>query len=110
MAVGSATISDAGVESLSGAAGRLYTILKARFATKMPGGIPAGAAGVPFQRGLAESATDIATFLVTELTTYTTATVGTGLSGVQRMPAVTTEDTDTKAPSVAKNIPLVHTT
>jgi hypothetical protein len=34
-----------------------------------------------------------------------TSTVGTSLSGLQRMPASTAENTDTKAPSVNKTIP-----
>lgn len=113
MAAGSVTISASGGETLTGAAGRLYTIRKARAVLKLAAfgqTIPAGAEGVEMKQAIADEANDLATWLITELTAQTVATVGTGLAGLQRMPAVTTEDTDTKAPSPAKTIPLTHTT
>ncbi len=108
MAAGTVVIdADGTVSTSTGAAGRRYAILAARFALRIPGGIPAGPAGAGIKQALAETAIDDATWLSAEIGSHANGTVGTGLSGLQRMPAVTTEDTDTKAPGTAKTIPLV---
>ena len=105
MAAGSVVVSAAGtVTTQTGAAGRLDALLVAS------ANIAGGSAGAAVKQGQASLANILATWLVTELTAQTAATVGPGLSGLQRMPAVTTEDTDTKAPGVAKSVPLSHTT
>lgn len=113
MAAGSVTIADDGTASGTGAALRLYNLLVASATTA------AEAAGVPFPTGadaakslraVANMANDFSSWLVTELTTQTAAAITTGTAGLQRMPASTAENTDTKAPATTKSLALVHTT
>jgi len=61
---------------------------------------------VPIYQGAADEANEMATALVPYLTAQmgVVVDVPTSASGLQRMPAVTTVDTDTKGPAVAKTL------
>lgn len=115
MAAGSVVVVDTGVvASSTGAAGRLFVVLRAGLdTTRATFGLAAITEtpdNAPVLKGLASTANSFATWLVTELTSQTTATISTSASGLQRMPASTAEDTETKAPGTTKTLPLAHTT
>ncbi len=114
MAAGTVVISDAGAEtSKTGAAGRLYDLLKAATDAKLAelGEDPlTGEEAAPAMQGIAATANAMASWLVNELTVKTVATITTSQAGLQRMPASTAENTETKAPAALKSLVLAHTT
>lgn len=109
MAAGTVTIDGDGNASGSGASRRLYDLMLARAQTQAGDDFPEGEDSVPVKEGIASLANDLGSWLVTELQSHCAASVSTSLSGLQRMPASTAENTDTKAPGTTKTIPLVHT-
>jgi hypothetical protein len=111
MAAGTVTIAEDGTVSGTGASRRLFDILEASMEAALTAAdidIPTGEDAVSSLQSLADMANDFGSWLYTELTSHTLASVGTSLSGLQRMPAVTTENTDCKAPGTTKTIPLTH--
>lgn len=110
LTAGSVTVADDGSVTKSGAAGRLYDILLARAvadATSFQQTLPSGAAGARVRRSIGNMATDIATWMVTELTTNARARITTSDVGLQRMPASTAEDTNCKAPATEKLLGII---
>jgi hypothetical protein len=107
MTLGSASVDDAGVVTKSGVIGRFYDQLYASALASIPGGWPAGAVGLSLKRAIATNATNQGTILYTVLTSDAQAKITTSNSGLQRMPASTSENTDTKAPSGDKFLAIV---
>ena len=115
MAAGNVTVEDDGeVSASTGAAGRLFVVLRASVdASRADFDLPPLADtedDAPVLKSLAGQANAFASWLVAELTAQTTALVSTSTTGLQRMPASTAENTDTKAPSANKSLALVHVT
>ena len=110
MAAGSVSISDAGVETKSGSAGRLYDLLKAMHAANMPNSvIPTGSEGVPIQRGLADMANTFASWHDTETLSHTKTEVLTSDVSLQRTPDPNDPNTNTLGPAATRLLGLRHT-
>jgi hypothetical protein len=107
MILGSATVDNNGNVTKSGVVGRCYDEIFASTSASIPGGFPSGATGTTFKRAIASQATNMGTALYKVLTIDAQVKIGTSVSGLQRMPASTAEDTDTKAPSLDKFLPIV---
>lgn len=109
LTIGSVTVDEDGVATGSGEAKALYDILALRAAAKIAESeyeAPPEAVAASLQ-GVAELATDLATYFVQALTLRAKAAITTGDAGLQRMPASTAENTDTKAPSAQKLLSIV---
>jgi hypothetical protein len=107
MIIGSASVDDDGNVTKSGVIGRCYDEIYANTATNIQGGFPSGATGTTFKRAIATQATNLGTALFKVLTLDAQAKITTATSGLQRMPASTAENTDTKAPSGDKFLSIV---
>lgn len=108
---GTVTVDDEG-EVTTGAhpAGRLFALLLAKATTDaaaFDAPAPEGPDGAKTLQALAGLANLQAEWLCAEFDLLRAA-VGTSLSGVQRMPSSTSENTDTKAPSAEKLLPLKY--
>ena len=109
LTVGSVTIDSTGGVTKSDATGRLYDKMIARMTASYAAAgsqFPTGAASVPLKQGVADMANDFADWIISEIQNHALVrvTVETTDSGLQRMPASTTEDTNCKGPSVAKSL------
>ncbi len=112
LTAGTVTITDAGGETKSGAAGRLYDLLMAEFDSQIADVVdePVGTVAqvrIAAQKGQARIAVLMGSWLVAEITGYATAKITTAQAGLQRMPAATTEDTECKAPVADKFLVIV---
>lgn len=107
MTLGEATVDGNGNVTKSGVIGRCYDELYASAAARFQGGFPSGATGTAFKTAIAKQATVQGTSLYNVLTMDAEAKIATTVPGLQRMPASTTENTDTKAPSADKFLPIV---
>jgi hypothetical protein len=91
-------------------AGRLYALLLTKVAADSAAmGVdpPAGEEGAPALKALASLCNTQAAWLAGEFDRLRAA-VSTSTSGLQRMPATPDENTDTKAPSAKKLLPLEY--
>lgn len=107
--IGSVTVDENGAASGTGEAKALYDVMAARAAAKLAASeydVPPEAFAAAMQ-GVAEYATDTATWVVQLLTLRAKAAITTGDAGLQRMPAATAENTDTKAPAGQKLLSIV---
>lgn len=107
MTLGSASVANDGTVTKSGVIGRCYDELYASAAASFQGGFPSGAIGTSFKTAIAKQATSQGTAMYNVLTMDATAKIATSTTGLQRMPASTAENTDTKAPSADKFLPIV---
>lgn len=110
LTLGSVTVSDAGVVTKSGECETLYDLLYADVLSSMAevgAQPPTGPASAALKRGIARSATTIATYVHGLLTSRAKARIATTDSGLQRMPASTAEDTNTKGPAAEKLLSIV---
>jgi hypothetical protein len=107
MILGSATVDDNGNVMKSGVIGRCYDEIFANTSANIQGGFPSGATGTTFKRAIATQATNLGTALFKVLTFDAQAKIDTASSGLQRMPASTSENTDTKAPTTDKFLSIV---
>jgi hypothetical protein len=112
LTAGNVSVSDDGSEVKAGAAGRLYDALMADFDLAMATVVddPVGTVAtvrIAAQKGQAKIANVIGQWMVAEITTYATAKITTAQAGLQRLPAVTTEDTECKAPVADKFLVIV---
>lgn len=103
MTLGAASVDVFGVVTKSGVIGRCYD----EIVVPVAGVIPAGAAGVPLKQAIINQATAMGTTIYKILTLDAAAKVDTTSTGLQRMPASTAENTDTKGPSVDKFLSIV---
>lgn len=107
MTLGSASVDGNGNVTKSGVIGRCYDELYASAAASFQGGFPAGAIGTSFKTAIAKQATSLGTALYNTLTIDAQTKIATTDTGLQRMPASTAENTDTKAPLADKFLPIV---
>ncbi len=107
MTAGSVVISSSGVATKSGLAEAIYDEFVDNFLgdTGMP--MPAGADGKPIKDGYATLATNMAVALVTYMQANAEAEIGAGVAALQKTPNPNNPDTATKAPGVAKYLPIV---
>lgn len=110
LTLGSVTVATNGSVTKSGECGTLYDLLYADAATAASEAgctLPTGAASVGINRNLARLATTMATYCHGLLTSRAKVKVSTTDSGLQLMPAVTTENTECKAPASDKLLVIV---
>lgn len=107
MTLGVASVALNGTVTKSGVIGRCYDEIYASVAASFEGGFPSGDTGTAFKVGIAKQATSQGTAMFKVLTMDAEAKIATSAIGLQRMPATTTENTNTKAPSVDKFLPIV---
>lgn len=108
--LGSISVADDGTVTKSGECGALFDALEASAqatAADYSVTLPTGAASAKRKRAQGRLATAIATYVHTALTTRAAVKVSTADAGLQRMPRVTTEDTECKAPSADKFLSIV---
>jgi hypothetical protein len=107
---------DGNIEQADDPAGRLFTLLHAQAVTDLaavplPPGMPApsmsGPEAAPALKAIAKSANLYAAWLCGEFDRIRAA-VTTSDAGIQRMPASTAEDTETKAPAAKKLLTLEY--
>lgn len=110
LALGSISIAADGTVTKSGECEVVWDLLEADAVTSVAEfgkALPTGPKSVPRKKAQARLATTIATYVRTLITARAQAEIRTSASGLQRMPASTAEDTDTKAPAAAKYLSII---
>lgn len=109
-ALGSISIAADGSVTKSGECEVVWDLLEAdavAAAAEFSAVLPTGPESVKRKKAQARQATTLATYVRTILTSRAQAEITTGASGLQRMPASTAEDTDTKAPGASKFLSII---
>jgi hypothetical protein len=109
LTAGTVTVDSSGVAVGSGAALSLYNLLNARATAQIASATYAqpAASVVAAKQGMANLANDLASWLVTEITTNAKAQITTSDTGLQRTPNPNNADTATQAPSATKLLAIV---
>lgn len=110
LALGSISIAANGTVTKSGECEVVWDLLEADAvaATAEFGAVlPTGPMSVRRKKAQARQATMLATYVRTILTVRAQAEITSSASGLQRMPASTVEDTNTKAPLTSKFLSIV---
>lgn len=110
LALGSISVAASGTVTKSGECEVLWDLLEADAVTaaaELGTVLPTGPTSVRRKKAQARLATTMATYFRTALTARAQAEITAAASGLQRMPASTTEDTDTKAPAASKYLSII---
>ena len=108
LSAGTVVVSDDGAVIKSNAAGRLFDLLKANVETQTGIAYPVGdPESAKVLKGFASMANTIASWMVTEMTTYATAKIVSGTGGLQMTPNPNSAATACDGPSTDKFLTIV---
>lgn len=110
LALGSISIAADGTVTKTGECEVVWDLLEAdavSAAAEFGKALPTGPTSVRRKKAQARFATTIASYVRTLITARAQAEITSSASGLQRMPASTAEDTDTKAPAASKYLSII---